>query len=73
MMMHFDLIKADYEGIENANLSMKEINVKIKCNNCGKELVINEQIFFCSECESFDIELSSGKELHLETIEDVRE
>ena len=73
MLMHFDLMKAEYDGFENAKLIMKEIEVKIKCNNCEKESVIDEPIFFCEKCESFDTELISGKELHIETIEGVKE
>ena len=72
MMMHFDLMKAEYKGFENAVLKMKEIDVKIKCKNCGQESILNEPIFFCSNCESFDTELISGKELHIETIEGMR-
>ena len=73
MLMHFDLMKAEYKGFENAKLSMKEIDVKIKCKNCREETILNEPIFFCSKCESFDTELISGKELHIETIEGMRE
>ncbi len=73
MLMHFDLMKTDYKGFENAKLSIKELDVKIKCNNCGEETILNEPIFFCEKCESFDTELISGKELHIETIEGVQE
>ena len=73
MMMYFDLMKDEYEGFENTVLTMKEIDVKIKCNKCNQESILNEPIFFCSNCESFDTELISGKELHIETIEGMRE
>ncbi len=72
MLMHFDLMKPDYNGFEKAVLKMKEIDVKIKCNKCGEETVLEEPIFFCEKCESFDTELISGKELHIETIEGVK-
>ena len=73
MDMHFNLMKADYEGFEDAILTMKEIEVRIKCNECEDEFQIDEPIFFCEKCESFDTELISGKELHIETIEGMKE
>ncbi|HHE39059.1 MAG TPA: hydrogenase maturation nickel metallochaperone HypA [Candidatus Cloacimonetes bacterium] len=73
MMMHFDLMKTEYEGFADAKLIMKEIDVRIKCRNCGEETILNEPIFFCEKCESFDTELITGKELHIETIEGMRD
>jgi len=73
MTMHFNLMKSEYEGFENSILKMKEIDVKKKCKNCGQESILDEPIFFCSKCESFDTELISGKELHIETIKGMRE
>lgn len=63
MLTNFEYMKTDYEGFENAALSMQEIDVKIKCKNCGIETILNEPIFFCEKCESFETELISGKEL----------
>lgn len=69
MLTNFDFMKTEYEGFENAILSMKEIDVRVKCLNCQHEFVINEPIFMCPNCDSFDTELISGKELYIETIE----
>ena len=73
MITNFDFMKNEYEGFENAVLLMTEKNVRVKCEDCKHEFTIDEPIFMCPKCESFNTELISGKELYIETIEGMKE
>ena len=69
MFMYFDLMKKEYKGFENAELIHEERDVKIKCKNCNQTFLIEEPIFICPNCESFDTEIVESDELHIATIE----
>ncbi|MCF7794122.1 MAG: hydrogenase maturation nickel metallochaperone HypA [Candidatus Cloacimonetes bacterium] len=69
MLTNFEFMKTEYEGFENAILTMSEKDVRVKCKNCQHEFTIDEPIFMCPECDSFDTELISGKELYIQTLE----
>ncbi|MDO9576908.1 MAG: hydrogenase maturation nickel metallochaperone HypA [Candidatus Cloacimonadales bacterium] len=71
MLMHFDIMKQDIPGFENAVLEMEEKDVKIKCSGCGKIFTIDEPIFICPDCDSIETELFQGKELHIQTMEGI--
>lgn len=72
MITNFDFMKIEYDGFENAILLMTEKDVNVKCEDCKHEFTIDEPIFMCPKCESFNTELISGKELYIETMEGVR-
>lgn len=63
--------KAVAEGTiaENAKLIIIEIPVKIFCNKCKEEFIVKDNVYFCPKCESTEIEILSGKELFLDSIE----
>jgi hydrogenase nickel incorporation protein HypA/HybF len=73
MRMHFDLMKMEIPGFEEAVLEMEEKEVVIHCRNCGKKQVLEEPIFFCPACGSGNTEMISGKELHIASIEGLKE
>ena len=52
-----------------AKLVFEEIPIKIKCNACNKEHVIKEPILLCPNCGSKEIELLSGREFYVASIE----
>jgi len=54
---------------ENARLDFEEKPLKGRCGDCGKEFPIREYMFRCAECESPKIEVISGREFFLESIE----
>lgn len=54
---------------ENAKLVIEFIPITMRCNSCGKEFTVEEDTYFCPDCESGDLTLISGKELILESIE----
>lgn len=69
MLTNFEFMKSEYKGFEKAILIMTERDVRVKCQNCQHEFTIDEPIFMCPQCDSFDTELISGKELYIETME----
>ncbi|MCK5050240.1 MAG: hydrogenase maturation nickel metallochaperone HypA [Candidatus Cloacimonetes bacterium] len=73
MIANFDFMKTEYDGFDNAVLIMTEKNVSVICEDCQHEFTIDEPIFMCPECDSFNTELISGKELYIETIEGLRD
>jgi len=54
---------------ENARLEFVEKPLKGRCRDCGKEFGIRDYLFRCPECESPRIEVISGNEFFLESIE----
>ncbi|MFC1898400.1 hydrogenase maturation nickel metallochaperone HypA [Candidatus Cloacimonadota bacterium] len=69
MHMHFNIMKKDIPGFENAELIMEERDVKVKCSGCGTTFTIDEPIFICPDCNSLETELIQGKELYIATME----
>ena len=72
-LMYFDLMKKEYKGFENAELIMEEKDVIVKCKKCNETFTIEDPIFICPKCESFDTEIIQGNELHIETMEGIQE
>lgn len=54
---------------ENAELIIEEIPITIKCKKCQNITQLEEVFFLCPKCLMNDVEIISGKELILETIE----
>jgi len=54
---------------ENAKLSIEFVPIKMKCNDCNHISEIADHIYFCSSCGSSNLELLSGKELYIKSIE----
>ena len=40
-----------------------------KCKDCGNEWTITEPVFKCTTCDSGSLEILSGRELDIESIE----
>ena len=55
--------------IENAKLNFKEKNIIFKCNKCKNEFEEDDITFICPECDGHDLEVISGKEFYIESIE----
>lgn len=64
----FDSIITQTE-LDGAKLEVEEIPIKIKCIDCNTESILDEPIFQCSKCDSFNVQLLTGKELSITEIE----
>jgi hydrogenase nickel incorporation protein HypA/HybF len=54
---------------QNAELDIEIVPVKMKCSNCGNDFQLNENRFSCITCNSSDLEIITGKELFIKSIE----
>ena len=55
--------------VEGAELHIEQIDVSARCNQCAHLWEITEPAFKCPECQSGSIEMLSGRELDIDTIE----
>jgi len=55
--------------VENAELDIEIVPVKMKCTNCGNDFQVRENLFACDICSSTDLEILNGKELFIKSIE----
>jgi hydrogenase nickel incorporation protein HypA/HybF len=62
-------IAAKHTPLEGAQLNITEIPVVAKCRSCSHEWIINGPIFTCERCHSGAVELLSGQELDIHSIE----
>jgi hydrogenase nickel incorporation protein HypA/HybF len=54
---------------EGARIVLNEVPVKVECEECRKESVIDEPPFACRECGSDKVEVTAGREMIVESIE----
>lgn len=54
---------------EGAELEIVEIPLKVHCRDCNRDMILDEPFFFCRECDSFNLEIISGKELDVDTFD----
>ncbi len=64
----FDIVVKD-TPLKGAQLVINEIDVLARCNDCQAEWTITEPVFSCNKCKSGSIEILSGRELDIESIE----
>jgi hydrogenase nickel incorporation protein HypA/HybF len=64
----FDIFKED-TICKNAQMEIIEVDIKIKCFECGKESEIEGYDFHCPKCGSEKTKIIAGEEMHIEYIE----
>ena len=57
---------------ESAALEMEFIPIKIHCNECGNEFIVNNHTYVCDKCSSTDLSVIEGQELIIKNIEGER-
>jgi hydrogenase nickel incorporation protein HypA/HybF len=62
-------IAAQETPLAGAELVIEELPVVARCNDCDTEWTINGPDFICQKCKSGSIQLISGRELDIESIE----
>lgn len=68
LQFSFQLI-SDGTPAAEAVVEMVEIPVLLRCKECGKETEVNNPPFNCSHCNSFEIEVVSGDQLIVDSVE----
>ena len=64
----FDIVSKD-SAIAGATLYIEEIPVTARCKSCDNHWTITGPAFSCTRCSSGKIELISGQELNISSIE----
>ncbi|MEI6048372.1 MAG: hydrogenase maturation nickel metallochaperone HypA [Bacteroidota bacterium] len=54
---------------QDAEVDIEIVPVKMKCTNCGNDFQVTENRFSCNICNSSDLEIITGKELFIKSIE----
>lgn len=55
--------------LEGAELSIEEVPVTAKCRECNFQWIVPEPVFICKRCGSGLINIISGRELDISSIE----
>ena len=64
----FEVVTRD-TPLDGAELFVEEIPVSARCRDCRHEWTIEAPVFSCERCSSGAVELLSGRELDIESIE----
>jgi hydrogenase nickel incorporation protein HypA/HybF len=64
----FDVAVKDTQ-LEGARLAIEELPVVAKCKDCHTQWTISGPAFNCENCDSGSLEIISGRELDIESIE----
>ncbi len=64
----FELVGAGTE-FQDVKREIEIVPLRIHCNDCGTDMVIDEPFLFCRSCDSFNIDIISGKELYVDSFE----
>mgnify|MGYP001815986780 FL=1 len=64
----FDVAGKD-TALAGAELIIEEIPVRIRCRDCQAEWRVETPAFRCRECDSGSVEIVSGRELDIRSIE----
>jgi hydrogenase nickel incorporation protein HypA/HybF len=68
----FDVAVRD-TPLTGAKLVIEEVPVVARCKDCNAQWTIDEPVFVCKTCQSGALEILSGRELDIESIEVVEE
>lgn len=64
----FEIVAQD-TPLAGAELDIEEVPIQARCKDCRREWTISEPVFSCPFCSSTSIELLSGRELDIHSIE----
>ncbi|MBW2573955.1 MAG: hydrogenase maturation nickel metallochaperone HypA [Deltaproteobacteria bacterium] len=64
----FEIVAKD-TPLCDAELNIEEVPVVVRCRDCNSQETINEPVFACRKCSSGSVEVISGQELDITSIE----
>jgi hydrogenase nickel incorporation protein HypA/HybF len=62
-------VAADKSVAAGAELAIEEVPVDARCGDCGRQWTIETAVFICPACNSAKVEMLSGRELDIVSIE----
>jgi hydrogenase nickel incorporation protein HypA/HybF len=57
---------------ENAELIIELILVTARCKKCQQQFIVEDNVYICPHCDSVALEILTGKEIILESVEGER-
>ena len=64
----FEVARRD-TALDGAELNIEEIPVRARCKGCGHEWTVDQPVFRCPACDGTALEILSGRELDIKSIE----
>lgn len=70
-----ELLQSGFEAavdgtvMENAELEITVVPLRIQCNSCGENREIEPLDFTCPDCSSNDVDIVEGNEIMIENLE----
>ena len=64
----FDLVVKG-TSLEGAELAIEEVPVVARCRDCQTQWTVTEPVFTCQSCQGGAIDILSGRELDIKSIE----
>ncbi len=64
----FDMVIKD-TPLEGAELTIEELDVVARCKDCQTQWTVTEPVFTCKNCRSGAVDILSGRELDITSIE----
>ena len=64
----FEIITKD-TPLENVRLVIESVSVKIHCKSCHKEWEADSPMFKCPDCKEGEVEMISGREIEITSME----
>jgi Zn finger protein HypA/HybF involved in hydrogenase expression len=65
---HYKILKKECPALARSKLVIEIAPVAVTCRACGKRTVLEQAAFACASCNSTDIEITGGREMHLKEI-----
>jgi hydrogenase nickel incorporation protein HypA/HybF len=65
---YFDYLRPKTK-CSDAEIIFDEVPIRIKCKTCKKDMIIDDPILICPDCGKNDIEIISGREFFVESLE----
>ena len=62
-------IAAQDTPFKQAELNIEEVPVVVCCRDCHARRTLNEPVFICRDCNSTCVDIISGRELNIDSIE----
>lgn len=65
----FETVAQEKDLLKETVLEIEEVPLRAKCKGCGQVFLVEENKFFCPFCQHPHIQIVSGRELFIETVE----
>jgi hydrogenase nickel incorporation protein HypA/HybF len=54
---------------EGAEIDIEVLPVILRCKSCNSEFLMDNNMFVCVKCNSYEIDIKQGKEIYVKSIE----